>query len=165
MCPPPERVYFDTLCNSLCASSMASAAKSIMIADDSEDDVTLLEHVLHKAGVVNRVIITGNGEETIDYLKGVGRFADRQDHPLPDILLLDLKLPRLSGYEVLEWCQTQPQVKNLVIVVLTGSTDLKMAKRAYELGARSFLLKPCTPQQIAELIRAFPGSWSIQASA
>ncbi len=144
---------------------MASAAKLIMIADDSEDDVTLLEHVLHKAGVVNRVIITGNGEETIDYLKGVGRFADRQDHPLPDILLLDLKLPRLSGYEVLEWCQTQPQVKNLVIVVLTGSTDLKMAKRAYELGARSFLLKPCTPQQIAELIRAFPGSWSIQASA
>ncbi len=165
MCPPPERVYFDNLCNSLYASSMASAAKSIMIADDSEDDVTLLEHVLHKAGVVNRVIITGNGEETIDYLKGVGRFADRQDHPLPDILLLDLKLPRLSGYEVLEWCQTQPLVKNLVIVVLTGSTDLKMAKRAYELGARSFLLKPCTPQQIAELIRAFPGSWSIQASA
>src|SRR5882672_7903883 len=97
----------------------------ILIAEDREDDVFLIRRSLEKANVFNPLQVVGSGEETIAYLKGEGRFANRSEYPLPGLLLLDLKMPRTDGFEVLRWIRQQPGLKALRVVVLTSSEDMR----------------------------------------
>src|SRR6266478_3502607 len=114
----------------------------ILIADDREDDVLLMQRSLEKAGVTNPLQVVHNGEETIAYLRGEGRFSNRAEYPLPALLLLDLKMPRKDGFEVLEWIRQESAIRALRIIVLTSSENIRDVSRAYELGANSFLVKP-----------------------
>src|SRR6266446_1062764 len=114
----------------------------ILIAEDSEDDILLIQRSLEKAGVSNPTQIVRNGEEVIAYIEGRGKFANRDEYPLPALMLLDLKMPRTDGFEVLTWIRQQPAFKALRIIVLTSSEDIRDVNRAYEFGANSFLVKP-----------------------
>jgi CheY-like chemotaxis protein len=114
---------------------------TILLADDSEDDVILIKRAFHKARLSAALIVVHNGEEAILYLSGFGRFADRTHFPMPDMFLLDLKMPIKDGFEVLRWIRTQPQLKELPVIVLTQSDRIKDANLAYQLGAYSFLVK------------------------
>jgi CheY-like chemotaxis protein len=113
----------------------------ILLAEDSEDDVILIERAFRKAGVLSAVFAVRDGEEAICYLTGFGRFADRVQFPLPDLFLLDLKLPMRDGFEVLRWIQKHDEFKKLPVIVLTQSDRIKDANLAYQLGAYSFLVK------------------------
>ena len=113
----------------------------ILLAEDSEDDVILIERAFRKAKIMAPLMAVRDGEEAICYLSGFGRFADRTQFPLPDLFLLDLKLPMRDGFEVLRWIQTKPELKKLPVIVLTQSDRIRDANQAYRLGAYSFLVK------------------------
>src|SRR6266436_6531146 len=95
----------------------------ILLADDDENDIALIRRALSKADIRNPTKIVRDGEEAIAYLKGEGKFSNRAKYPLPTLMLLDLKMPRKNGFEVLDWSRRQPDLKALHIVVLTASRD------------------------------------------
>lgn len=137
----------------------------ILIAEDNEDHAFLLRRALKKGAVLNPVFVVTDGEEAIAYLKGEGKFCDRYEYPLPGLLLLDLKMPKKDGFEVLQWIRQQPGLRRLRIVVLTTSDNPDDIDRAYDLGANSFMVKPLEKQQFLEVTTAIKGYWLWMSAA
>ena len=131
-----------------------SGPETILLAEDNDDDVLLIRRAFAQAGLVEPLHVVPNGELAIAYLKGDGAYADRSLYPWPKLLLLDLKMPRKTGLEVLEWIKSNPQSRPLKVVVLTTSTELRDVSLAYQLGAKSFLVKPADFERTLTLIRA-----------
>jgi len=131
----------------------------ILLVEDRDDDVYLVRWALSKADVHNPFFTVKNGEETLAYLEGLGKFRNRDEYPLPDILLLDLKMPGMDGYEVLRAVRAKPEFKALRIIVLTSSEDLNDVNKAYELGANSFLVKPLEFENYAAMMRTLSSFW------
>ena len=136
-----------------------SAQGIILVAEDGEEDTMLLRRALLKANFLNPLHIVPNGEEAIAYLQGEGKYAARDEYPLPSLLLLDLKMPRKDGFEVLEWIREQPGLSSLRVVVLTASDEIRDVNRAYQLGANSFLVKPVDFPSFVEVTLALKGYW------
>ena len=113
----------------------------ILIVEDREDDIILMRRAFEKASLINPIQIVRNGEEAVAYLKGEGTFANRAEYPLPSLVLLDLKLPGMDGFEVLSWIRRQEGICGLPVVVLTSSSQIRDVNRAYALGANSFFVK------------------------
>lgn len=133
--------------------------KLILIVDDIDNDALLLKLMLKRAGIGNPVKILDDGVQAIAYLGGDGDYADRKKHPLPAVLLLDIKMPMVSGYEVLEWLQGRPELKPILVIALSGWAQMTDVNRAYQLGAQSFLSKPFTVGDLANLQKDFPNYW------
>lgn len=132
---------------------------AILLVEDNDDDVFLMKRTLTAAGVHNPVFVVNDGEQAIDYLAGNGPYADRHAHPLPVVVFLDLKLPLKSGLEVLAWIRAQRELESLLVLVLTSSDEPSDLRRAYSLGASSYLVKPLTPVQLTNLAQAFHWEW------
>jgi CheY-like chemotaxis protein len=126
----------------------------ILIAEDNPDDAFILRESFRKAGVRHRIQEARDGADAMAYLKGDGGYADRIRHPFPDVLLLDLNMPRMNGFELLEWLRRDEQCRRLVVHVLTASCREADVERAYELGANSYLLKPGRMDELVALITA-----------
>lgn len=131
----------------------------ILLAEDNEDHVLLTRRAFKQAGLVNPLFVVEDGEEAIAYLNGDGKFANRNEYPLPTLLLLDLKMPRKDGFDVLEWIRRQPMLAALRVVVLTTSDRIHDVNRAYQLGANSFLTKPVDFRDFVQLSSAIKGYW------
>jgi CheY-like chemotaxis protein len=130
----------------------------ILLAEDEEDDVLLIQRAFSKASISNPVHVVWNGQEVISYLRGDGKYSNRDEYPLPELLLLDLKMPRVNGFEVLRWIRQQPGLAPLRVLVLTSSDQIRDVNEAYRLGANSFLVKPLDFEdfsQLGVLIREF----------
>jgi CheY-like chemotaxis protein len=130
----------------------------ILLVEDQEDDVLLIKRAFAKANIANPMQVVGNGEEAIWYLKGEGKYANRAEYPLPDLMLLDLQMPIKNGFEVLKWIRQQPCLAALRVLVLTSSDSLRDVNLAYKLGANSFLVKPIefeNCRQLGSLIRDY----------
>lgn len=138
---------------------------AILLVEDNEDDVFLMKHALTGAGVTNPVFVVETGQQAIDYLAGANRYQDRSKFPMPVIVFLDLKLPLMSGHEVLAWIRSQRQLESLLVVVLTSSNEPSDVRRSYSLGANSYLVKPLSAQQLVDLAKAFNWSWLQRAPA
>jgi CheY-like chemotaxis protein len=133
--------------------------RAILLVEDNEDDVFLMKRALHGARVMNALYVVDDGQEAVDYLVGSGKFADRDSYPLPAVVFLDLKLPYLSGHDVLAWIRHRKEFESLVVIVLTSSNEASDLSRCYALGANSYLVKPPTPDQLEDLARAFKWYW------
>jgi CheY-like chemotaxis protein len=131
----------------------------ILLAEDNENDINLLQRALLKAEIHNPLEIVRDGEETIAYLKGQGKFSDRARYPLPALLLLDLNMPRTDGFQVLDWIRRKPEFDTLRVVVLTVSRDVYDVTRAYRFGANSFFVKSLDSQTFAQLVESIKGYW------
>ena len=131
----------------------------ILLAEDREDEVLLVKHAFAKANVTALLHVVQDGEEAIAYLKGDGRFSNRAEYPLPDLMLLDLKMPRVDGFEVLRWIKQQPSLSSLRVLVLTSSDALRDVNQAYQLGASSFLVKPHDFQDFTGLGKIIEDFW------
>ncbi len=125
--------------------------KTILIADDDRHDAELIKRVFKQSRILNSLQTVSDGEEAIAYLNGDGKFGERIAYPYPVLLLLDLKMPKKSGFDVLEWLHGRPKAKDLAVVVLTVVTDTKDINRAYKLGANSFLMKPLETEDLMNL--------------
>ena len=136
-----------------------SREQSVLVVEDSADDVLFIRRALKKAGISCPLHVVGDGDAALEYLEGRGKYADRDAYPLPTLVLLDLKLPRRSGLEVLEALQTHPLRSRMVIVMLTGSRQSVDVDRAYARGANSYLVKPISLDALADLVRALGLYW------
>jgi CheY-like chemotaxis protein len=136
-----------------------TVTSTILIVDDNDDDVYALQRALSKANTANPQQVVTNGREAVAYLEGTGKYVDRAAYPLPFIVFLDLKMPLLDGFEVLTWMRTHPELSGIVVVVLTGSDELRDHQRAYALGARSYLVKPPTPADLHQVLQSMESYW------
>ena len=132
---------------------------TILIIDDNDDDIFALRRALKKAGVANPQQVVKNGQQAMEYLSGAGKFADREAFPLPVLAFIDLKMPFMDGFELLTWIRTQPALASIVLVVLTGSDEVRDHQRAYSLGARSYLVKPPSSVDLQNLIHSLESLW------
>jgi len=129
-------------------------AWKILVADDSADDQFLITHAMKKAGAACSMYTVDDGAEAISYLCGSGEYADRARFPFPDLLLLDLKMPRLGGFDVLRWLRTSPY-KDLPVVAHSTSRLESDVQQAFELGASDYLLKSPDLAQVAAALVSF----------
>lgn len=131
---------------------MSLTLPTILLIEDNDDDVFAMQRALRKAQIVHPLQVVNDGQKAIDYLSGSGQYTDRTYYPLPSLIFLDLKLPYVPGFEVLEWLRGQPTMRGITIVVLTSSGEEIDRTRATQLGAHSYLVKPPEPQQLSTLV-------------
>lgn len=131
----------------------------ILLAEDRDDDIALIQKAFSKAYIVNPLFVVRDGEEAIAYLSGAGKYSNRAEYPLPDLLLLDLKMPRVDGFEVLKWIRDQPGLSALRVVVLTASDSIRDVNVAYQLGANSFMVKPMDFGDVVNMSRFLTSYW------
>ena len=131
---------------------MNGSAPTILVVEDNVTDVMLIRRAFSKAHIANPLQVVGDGDAAVEYLAGRGEFANRDQFPLPALMLLDLKLPRRSGLEVLAWLRAQTILRRLPVVVLTSSSQSQDVNRAYELGANSYLVKPVQFDDLQEML-------------
>jgi CheY-like chemotaxis protein len=132
---------------------------NILLIEDNSDDIELILYAFRKAEISNPIQTVTDGEQAIAYLKGEPPFADRGKHPIPSLILLDLKLPRRSGFEVLEVAKADPRTKLIPIVVLTSSSQNGDIRKAYELCANSYLVKPVRRDALIEMMCSLDSYW------
>src|SRR3954464_1636634 len=134
--------------------------KIILLVEDDPNDVLLIQRAFQKAGLQNSLKVVRNGDQAIEYLSGEDSYSDRDRFPLPFLILLDLKMPGTDGFEVLGWARNVPNLKRLLIVVLTSSNLQSDVDKAYELGANSYLVKPVEFNEMVNLIQRFEAYWT-----
>jgi CheY-like chemotaxis protein len=131
----------------------------ILIAEDSEDDVLLIRRAFRKTRLPKRVEVVRDGAQAVDYLLGQPPYDDREQHPLPSLIILDLKMPRVSGFEVLEVIKGSPLTRRIPVVVLTSSRENEDIKHCYDLGANSYLVKPVGFEQFSAVVAEIEKYW------
>lgn len=133
---------------------------TILLVEDDPDDVFLMQRALKSAGVTSPMHVAEHGQQALDYLMGTGQYADRTQFPLPRLIFLDLKLPYKTGFDVLTHLAQQQQIfERMAVVVLTSSSQPRDIQRAYQLGARSYLVKPPNRQMLQDIFVSLEGFW------
>ena len=138
---------------------MTQELMPILLVEDNYNDVLLIQRAFRKAKIELPMSIVADGDEAIAYLSKQGKYADTEHFPAPFLVLLDLKLPRRSGLEVLAWIRQQPELKRLLVVVLTSSQEDCDLAQAYDLGTNSYLVKPVDFQDFVRLIELIDAYW------
>jgi CheY-like chemotaxis protein len=132
---------------------------NILHVEDDPNDALLFQHACRKADVGFELHAVSDGDEAVAYLRGTDGFSDRAKHPLPELILLDLKMPRLSGFDLLAWLRREALFKKTPVIVLTSSNHETDIKHAYDLGANSYLVKPVGFDALVEVARTIHGYW------
>jgi len=134
-------------------------ARTILVAEDVDDDYFLIARAFNKIGSRVTPRRVASGEEVIDYLSEKNAFADRAKNPLPELVILDVRLPGKSGFEVLAWIRRQSESRALPVVFLSSSESPEDVNRAYALGANSYLMKPGSQNEYELLLRLVEEYW------
>lgn len=142
-----------------------SGESIILVAEDEESDAWLLEHAFARAGLHHRLVVLHDGQEAVAYLGGAGPYTDRKLHPLPSLMLLDLKMPRMNGFDVLAWMRKHPDLQALPVVVLSSSSLESDVAQARQMGARDYVVKPHEFSRLVELVRDINQRWLAGAVA
>ncbi len=135
--------------------------KVILLVEDNPDDVDLTLRALKQNNILNKVVVARDGVEALDYLMGTGAHADRETRQLPVVTLLDLKLPRIDGLEVLKKIRETELTRLLPVVILTSSSEESDLVSGYQLGANSYIRKPVDFKEFIEAVRLLGLYWLI----
>jgi CheY-like chemotaxis protein len=135
------------------------ALATILLVEDMPSDATLIRRGFEKTQVLNPIVWVKNGQEALGYLSGLGQYGDRMKYPLPALVLLDLDLPEMSGYELLQWKRTQSNIRRIPVVVLTIDSATSAVNAAYDLGANSYLVKPGKSDEIMRIVKIIQEYW------
>lgn len=138
---------------------MDASEYSILLVEDDSNDILFVQRAFRQVNPTNQIYIVKDGDAAVDYLSGQGEYWNRDQYPLPALILLDLKLPRRSGVEVLEWLKQQPVLKRIPVVVLTSSREGLDVNLSYDLGVSSYLVKPVRFDALAKMIAALNSYW------
>ena len=131
----------------------------VLVAEDNPDDALLLRRAIDRAGIRARIKIVKDGEEMLLYLQGLGAYADRSANPFPVLMILDIKMPRKTGLEVLQWLEENRQFSVVPTVVLSSSNVERDIRQAYNLGANTYFVKPSTFEELVETMRMIQQYW------
>lgn len=131
---------------------------TILWVEDDPDDVLLIGRAIRKAGL-DQPALARDGQEAVEYLSGSGKFSDRTAYPFPSLILLDLKLPKKSGFEVLQWLRARQETCRIPVVMFTSSRERVDVDRAYELGANAYLLKSVDHEDLVEALKRVQNFW------
>jgi CheY-like chemotaxis protein len=136
------------------------STRTILLVEDDPNDILLTQRAFRKANLAHASLqIVSDGDSAVFYLSGEGKYSDRDRYPLPVLILLDLKLPRLSGHEILSWLRQQPSLKRLPVIMLTSSKENMDINQAYDLGANSYLVKPVGLTALVEVVQTLNLYW------
>jgi|SRR5579872_4926220 len=135
------------------------ALGTILLIEDEPTDTLLIRRAFEEAGVQNPIQSVANGDVALSYLEGIGDYRDRIRYPLPIFILLDLKLPGMTGLQLLKWIRTRKELRLIPVIVLTSSTDELDVKSAYEAGANSYLLKPGDRNEVSRVVHVIQNYW------
>ena len=138
---------------------MRSDQLTILVVEDKSTDVILIRRAFDKAKLANPLQVVSDGDAAVEYLSGVDAYQDRGQFPLPILMLLDLKLPRRTGLEVLEWLRKQETLRRLPVVMLTSSQHDRDINKAYDLGVNSYLVKPVEFDGLLEMLKTVNMYW------
>ena len=139
--------------------SMTNKPFTLLHVEDDPNDILLVQRALKKTNAPVQIHAVNDGDSALAYLVGQDHFADREKSPLPDLVLLDLKMPRKSGLEVLGWIREQSALKRIIVVVFTSSKHDQDIIRAYELGANSYLVKPVGFESLLDTMKEVIHYW------
>lgn len=138
---------------------MSNVLLSVLLVDDDANDIFFMKRAFKDAGIHTPLTVAHDGQEAMDYLSGAGKFSNRLLYPLPCFLILDLKMPRKTGLDVLDWLRGKPIFRCLPVMILSSSAHRYDVERAYQLGANSFVVKPGSVEKRAELAHHIKGFW------
>jgi CheY-like chemotaxis protein len=136
-----------------------SVIATILLAEDEPNDAFFVRWAFEKAGLAHHIAHVYDGQEALDYLSGAAPYADRHKYPAPDLLLLDLKMPRLNGFDVLAWLRAHPKLRTLPVVVFSSSDHEQDIEQARQLGADDYRMKPSDIERFVELARDLDAKW------
>jgi len=134
--------------------------EKVLCVEDNEDDIFFVERIFKQIGARCELRFARDGIEAIEYLSGKGVFQDRAKYPMPTIILMDLKMPRRNGFEVLEWMHNQVEIRLIPTIVVTSSTLQEDVTRAYRLGANAVMNKPVDKDSLLQMLKSFHIYWT-----
>jgi CheY-like chemotaxis protein len=140
-------------------SGLIPSRVTVLHVDDDPNDTELLRAASRKAGIAFELRNVSDGEQAIAYLSGQGKYADRVQYGSPSLVLLDLKMPRATGFEILHWIRSHPEFARLPVIVLSGSQLQEDIRQAYAQGANSYLVKPLGFDSLVELVKRISAVW------
>ncbi|MGF1522334.1 MAG: response regulator [Leptolyngbyaceae cyanobacterium] len=138
---------------------MEATGFNILLVENDPNDILFIQRAFRQADVTVTIQVVDDRDTVIDYLSGTGAYTDRDRYPLPRVILLDLKLSRRSGLEILEWIKQQPFIKRIPVIVLTSSKETIDIDQSYDLGVNSYLVKPVNFKALSEMIALLGTYW------
>jgi CheY-like chemotaxis protein len=138
---------------------------TVLLVEDDLNDIFLVKRAFRTARIPNPLQIVTDGEEAMSYLRGEGKYADREAHPLPKLMVMDIKMPRRSGFEVLEWVKSSAgPLRRIPIVIVSSSDNPSDINRAYELGANAYMIKPMNYRSVEHLFESITQYWGLECA-
>ena len=138
---------------------ISSPNNCLLLIEDDSNDIFLIKRAFQRANFTVPVNVVNDGDAAVGYLEGTAEYGDRATYPLPSLIVLDLKLPRRSGLEVLEWIRAQPGLRRIPVIALTSSQESADIDRAYEGGINSYLVKPVTFDDLSDMAQSIERYW------
>jgi CheY-like chemotaxis protein len=143
----------------------SNSSFTVLLVEDDLNDIFLVQRAFSKARISNPLQVVTDGEKAIDYLQGRGPYADRRLHPTPKLIVMDIKMPGKSGFEVLEWLKSREQpLRKIPIVIVSSSDDPEDINRAYELGANAYMVKPMDFKEVEHLFQSITHYWGLECA-
>ncbi len=137
---------------------------TVLLVEDDLNDIFLVKRAFKLARIQNPLQVATDGEEAIHYLRGEGKYADREAHPLPKLIVMDIKMPRLTGFEVLEWVKRDAPLRRIPVVIVSSSDNPSDINRAYELGANAYMVKPVDFRAVEHLFQSITHYWGLECA-
>lgn len=138
---------------------------TVLLVEDDLNDIFLVQRAFKKAQISNPLQVVTDGEKAIDYLQGRGQYADRKLYPIPKLIVMDIKMPGKSGFEVLEWLKSREQpLHKIPIVIVSSSDDPEDINRAYDLGANAYMVKPMNFREVENLFQSITHYWGLECA-
>lgn len=140
-------------------------AFTVLLVEDDLNDIFLVKRAFKKALLRNPLQVVTDGQEAIHYLQGEAKYADRDAYPLPTLIVMDIKMPLKSGFEVLEWVKTaEPPLRRIPVVIVSSSDNPADINRAYELGANAYMVKPVDFRAVEQLFESITHYWGLECA-
>lgn len=137
---------------------------TVLLVEDDLNDIFLVKRAFKRADIRNPLQVVTDGEEAIHYLSGDGKYADRNTYPLPRLVVMDIKMPRRTGFEVLEWIKHDGTLKRIPVIIVSSSDQAQDINRAYELGANAYMIKPMDFRSVEHLFQSITHYWGLECA-
>jgi len=137
---------------------------TVLLVEDDLNDIFLVKRAFKKANIPNPLQVVTDGVEAIHYLQGEDKYSDRIRFPVPRLIVMDIKMPRKTGFEVLEWIKADPHLKRIPVIIVSSSNQPDDVNRAYQMGANAYMVKPMNYREVESLFQSITHYWGLECA-